>query len=1061
MSGKKVERNSGARVVGIEQGGTGAATASGALAALGAVPSALMAKPLGCISLDKDGRASPADLGLSVAGQPAVVGPQEIAYGSRVNYVITNFDSFLNYDVRAVAGSVTLRDDVIEYTAPPASSGLSKGGFTVGGRTYEIAFSVARVAKPVITWPTEGYSITANDSNPTAKLSAFSVSGGNAVKTGELQGKGSTVLTTGQNNGNRTIRFVGRGGAGYMLGGIAVKGQDAVIRQNGAPIATFPGGLGVTAPLTNLNGIPFTEGMQVSFDIPDSNEIKYFVYDEAGVLATTEWQVATTPDFSAPIVSTGAVTNFNAGLPLNFAMTKGQRYYVRARQAGLDGTISEWSSTVSFYYQYEAGGSSNLYKFHSKVNLLDHPLGYGTDTKQIDVLQNGYAFAKGYATVWQDNPLSVNWNYRNDFAPSTVGGKPRAIGFVDFEDGDGELLLLESPDSLQGGMIGKLRYGGAHVPSQFDAEIDANVAAVDYEQPFYPGVLWRQTAVKDVPLTMAISQDGRRVFTMQANERHVQMASRSLDGPRLKEPYRYQSWVPGSGGDYVGPYLNFASMFDLYAINRTNWKDHPADSSLFAQKYEGAYNYRRRRYNANVDMNTRPNLMVGQIRGLTDPDNNQVIVVAPRRSWRETYNEAGQVVSGEKGCDVVVTTFMQNGSGNPVAGVNGSQIDLLLHTLNGRMDGKRVPNTRWEATLSKSGNRLFIADIDDYSGRGVLSIYRAKSAAYAPFKKQKYSGSLTFQSIEQQASQGYVGPAEGNAVLAFSGNAMMGVPTSVKVKRTITQAGSTYQTTETFYLDEFTASVGVEAPVTNFNISVTYVNSSADSVYERGDTVNNPVRLRYTGALTVGADPDYPTELFGSHWELTAVIAGDPSGMRGFGQQLATDYNGTILVVGYQDTNAANAVRYRVYENASFTQDMTVNTKQAISVAERSWLRTAASAGVTMPVGLQRNNDVAFAPNSNLGVTGISPKLRYKKDGVNGEMSITTIAMTGDQISVIYRDASNGATATYSNRLFTLQNYKQLATISPSFADGNCVGISNDGNRVFVGKAGAVEVFRR
>lgn len=157
----------------LREGGTGSSTPDGALTALDAVPASLIDKPGGVLSLDSNRKLkSDVIAGLSVSGV-SIDGPTSMSINQSLPFTITDYDSFLTYNIVAIGGSVSRSGDTITYTAP-SSAGPS--GFTINGKTISVAVGANIVTAPTINNIING----ATNINSTINLTttAFTLSGG-------------------------------------------------------------------------------------------------------------------------------------------------------------------------------------------------------------------------------------------------------------------------------------------------------------------------------------------------------------------------------------------------------------------------------------------------------------------------------------------------------------------------------------------------------------------------------------------------------------------------------------------------------------------------------------------------------------------------------------------------------------------------------------------------------------------------------------------------------------------------------------------------------------------
>lgn len=79
-----------------------------------------------------------------------ITGPSSVVVGETVTYTITNYDSFLNYNVTVSGGSASVSGNLISFTAPTTTGTVT---LTLNGKTSSIPVIASRVNAPVITAP--------------------------------------------------------------------------------------------------------------------------------------------------------------------------------------------------------------------------------------------------------------------------------------------------------------------------------------------------------------------------------------------------------------------------------------------------------------------------------------------------------------------------------------------------------------------------------------------------------------------------------------------------------------------------------------------------------------------------------------------------------------------------------------------------------------------------------------------------------------------------------------------------------------------------------------------
>lgn len=82
-------------------------------------------------------------------------GPKSLYAQEITKYRITNYNSLTTYVVSAIAGSVTINDDIISYAAPAIANipGDGYAGLIINGKEYKIKIETYGIQKPVITRP--------------------------------------------------------------------------------------------------------------------------------------------------------------------------------------------------------------------------------------------------------------------------------------------------------------------------------------------------------------------------------------------------------------------------------------------------------------------------------------------------------------------------------------------------------------------------------------------------------------------------------------------------------------------------------------------------------------------------------------------------------------------------------------------------------------------------------------------------------------------------------------------------------------------------------------------
>jgi hypothetical protein len=135
------------RVLSINEGGTNATTDISAVQNLGGLHRSVINQPGGVAGLDILGTLP---LDLIDADSISIQGPILLNANQTATYIITNYDTFTNYNISVVYGNVSRIDNVISYTAP-AVNGIA--GFKINDRMFDIAIGQRFINKPIIQSP--------------------------------------------------------------------------------------------------------------------------------------------------------------------------------------------------------------------------------------------------------------------------------------------------------------------------------------------------------------------------------------------------------------------------------------------------------------------------------------------------------------------------------------------------------------------------------------------------------------------------------------------------------------------------------------------------------------------------------------------------------------------------------------------------------------------------------------------------------------------------------------------------------------------------------------------
>ena len=127
-----------------------------------------------------------------------VNGPKSVIEDTANTYVITNFNSFINYTISTTNGVISRNGDTITYTP----STVGNGGFTVNDKIVDVTVTAGMVAKPSITSPS--VNATGVSLSPTFTSSAFGYLGA-----AQTQTRVRWELATGSNFSNIVASYEG------------------------------------------------------------------------------------------------------------------------------------------------------------------------------------------------------------------------------------------------------------------------------------------------------------------------------------------------------------------------------------------------------------------------------------------------------------------------------------------------------------------------------------------------------------------------------------------------------------------------------------------------------------------------------------------------------------------------------------------------------------------------------------------------------------------------------------------------------------------------------------
>lgn len=158
----------------VTRGGTAALTGPQSAINLGLLTNVSKGQALGAVGLDANGKV-PGSVLPVIAGSNAVnvQGQLSVFAGIAASLVITDYDSFKNYNIVFSAGTFTRNGDTITYT-PPTQTGPQT--MTINGRVINLTVATAAAQTPTVTSPTNG--AINQGANVSVTGSAFVAQGG-------------------------------------------------------------------------------------------------------------------------------------------------------------------------------------------------------------------------------------------------------------------------------------------------------------------------------------------------------------------------------------------------------------------------------------------------------------------------------------------------------------------------------------------------------------------------------------------------------------------------------------------------------------------------------------------------------------------------------------------------------------------------------------------------------------------------------------------------------------------------------------------------------------------
>lgn len=331
-----------------EQGGHGEVTAADALEAMDLVSRDSIGKFGRPIPLDNNGYIDQRYLQDLYATMETVSGDLTIEVNKTKEYFLTGYDAFSSYDVRAVAGMVSVDRNVITYTAPGQTG---QGGFTINGRmvaiTVTAAGAVKGIAAPVVVTPVRG---TAGLTGPVSVTSSAFVTDNAETHVSTswqcAEDPGFTVIVASmdQSTTHKTSWSIGT----VMLG------KHYFIRAkyhgSGGGVSPWSEETHFTSPVPTPADRPvITSPVNGAARLPSRVTLTSSTYSAVtgDPHVSTSWEIS-----ESPLFTNLAFQNINSAVDKTSWMVSGlqpaKEYYARVRYRGQLHEYTEWSPTSAF-----------------------------------------------------------------------------------------------------------------------------------------------------------------------------------------------------------------------------------------------------------------------------------------------------------------------------------------------------------------------------------------------------------------------------------------------------------------------------------------------------------------------------------------------------------------------------------------------------------------------------------------------------------------------------------------------------------------------------------------
>lgn len=332
-------------VFAIGEGGHGKQLAREGLLALGGLPASDIALPDNCIPLDADGMISRNYFGDLQVIETGLDGPVNVARGSLRVFTLTTYDSFMEYEVSAERGSVELIGKSLYYRAPMATG---DDVIHVDTRSYTVHVTNVEIVKPVILTPSGDFEGNFSTFNFTASTAVILNNAGDEIHA-------STdweVATVPDFSILHRFAYQSSDLTTWSAGGFQ-EGRDYYVRvryngRYGSSPWSVPRHLKDTTPIQIRTPV-ITSPTDQAFVSIGEFEVQATPFTVDGYTddhVSTDWLIATTANFSTPVVELNASTEHLTTLTSD-ALSTMVLYYVKCRYRGAS-RISDWSLPVSF-----------------------------------------------------------------------------------------------------------------------------------------------------------------------------------------------------------------------------------------------------------------------------------------------------------------------------------------------------------------------------------------------------------------------------------------------------------------------------------------------------------------------------------------------------------------------------------------------------------------------------------------------------------------------------------------------------------------------------------------